>query len=165
MQPPGEHSAAYERGYADGQRARRAAVAAEAERLDVVMTEVALAKQIPSAVMILQGARERLACPGAWVHGRLESALDAKDRRCDPTSPQAVRWDLHGAILAAGAEPGPGEGDYAWRCIRYEIRANNLDEVVDWHEAPERTVEDVLSLLDNAIARLTMLDAIVRGST
>lgn len=102
------------------------------------------------AVDLLRRTRARLCRPGAWLHESLALAVDAHGDEVRPTDPAAVSWDLKGALAAEGAQAGDPVSDRAWARLLTAGGFDRLRRIVDWHEAPERTVADVLGLLERA---------------
>ena len=99
---------------------------------------------------ILKKSRELSAKPENWIQKCLWG--DGKGNAVDPT--EAVCFCLDGAIDKVCQSINE-------RCLdEYEMKVVNLlgfkhlRELYDWNDAPERTHQEVLNLLDQTIARL-----------
>jgi len=117
-------------------------------------------ERLVTALGLLLNARERLAVPGAWLHRcAYAAAVTAEGEACSPDDPRAVCWDLYGALRAAGARPGDNASDEAWSLVTGAAGVSASSHfgaqcaMANWHEAPERTREDVLAVLNSAVQR------------
>lgn len=108
----------------------------------------------------LTSARERIA--QGWTTGEL--ARDSRGTPVNPWSPSATCWCISGAV-AAGVQP---EGSFpvvaAGHSLAIYLRAldqlqavagrDGLPFPVAWNDHQGRTLDDVLALLDQALANL-----------
>lgn len=92
-----------------------------------------------TTVETLRAARIRI--EKGWCQGALAKAADG--RTVMPDDPSAVSWCVFGATWG-GAELSPA--DHA------VVAAHGDSFVADWQDEPERTREEVIALLDKAIA-------------
>lgn len=110
---------------------------------------------------VLQEARRRLASPDSWC--QYSYAMNAVGKHVTPVSPEATRWCLTGAVESVAQSPFFGEVPkecadalgVLCHCLsrsppRMRGRAFGL---VGWNDQPDRTHEEVLDLLDLAIAK------------
>jgi hypothetical protein len=122
-----------------------------------VLTKLAAASEAggaerPTPHAILRSARDRLADPLRWLDGdRDHEAVNGAGRGCLPWDAAAVRWDLWGAIGAAGGTPRATD-----IAVQHVARAAGLllcdiTSLSDWQDAPERTHAQILAVLDAAI--------------
>lgn len=106
----------------------------------------------PGPRAIVVSARDRLADPAHWLHGDPQhEAVDADGRGCLPWDPQAVRWDLWGAL---GAARGTLRAtDIAVQIVAREVKLVLCDVIAlsEWQDAPERTHAEILAVLGAAI--------------
>lgn len=103
-------------------------------------------------VALLHAARARVQT--GWTQRAY--ARDEWRRGVDPLDPEAIAWCLFGAVVAAA------EGDGArmapvLRILRRLVKAPDAEAadvtvIVTWNDQPGRTREEVLALLDDAIA-------------
>lgn len=101
-------------------------------------------------LLVLQRARQTLA--GHWTQGT--SARTASGQAIDPTAPMAVSWCPMGAIMKHC--PDKQLRFEVWfRLVSAfeEISSRHMSNVVVWNDSRSRTEEEVLALLDYAIAR------------
>lgn len=106
---------------------------------------------MPLVVERLKKVRERLA--QGWTQGCY--ARDKDGKRTQPTWPDAVRWCVLGACYSS-TEPGlfSGSCDTDARDALYQA----LDDIgqktglATWNDLAGRTQEEVLALVDRAIA-------------
>ena len=110
---------------------------------------------------VLRGMRELLSDPARWtkqVHAR-----DANGREVPPKHSEAVCWCLDGAMLKVSGHEGFGmvgeaaeQYFAAQRIVRSIARDNGLMRgdmaYSDWNDLKDTQHEDVLGLLDRAIA-------------
>lgn len=126
-----------------------------------------------SGLRVLEGARELLREPGVWIRGYLvRGAPDRQDtRRLEYYSPEACRFCLLGAIYrVANGRIGPDvtaaqvalvrtkplrkrsasyvDGEYLGAIFQAKMEAS----ITAWNDDDARGVEDVLAVLDEAIA-------------
>jgi hypothetical protein len=100
--------------------------------------------------------------PEKWTKG--EMARDSSGHRCFANRPNAACWSLPGAIMAVTE-------DREMKIMNYifveQFRQRNLDVLIElrkyipqipkrqniysWHEAPERTFEDIRDILNKAL--------------
>ena len=87
-----------------------------------------------------------------WIKGSFEDAAPNPD---DPGAPRCLC--LVGAINAARGRPASccsdafecdGEADEIERVLMGALGVPILSEVFDWNDTPERTLEEVIALLD-----------------
>jgi hypothetical protein len=97
------------------------------------MTESQL-KQDLRAVRAFYGGPEK------WTQGAY--ALNAEGHSVSAKSKDACRWCLSGAISSASYN--------IWETARF-LHFFIGWGLIDWNDAPERTFEDVIALLDKAI--------------
>jgi len=76
-------------------------------------------------------------------------AVDANGKFVDPSSEQAVRWDLSGAIIRVHQSTG-----ISILKIYDMLRGEAKQKLINWNDVPERKHADVLALLDSTIAKL-----------
>ncbi len=106
-------------------------------------------------LFILRGARALLASgPYAWTQH--VTARDADRLRVPHDSPRAASWDIRGALKqAAGLR---SEDFMPWDDeLDVEVglaRLAGVDDLCAWNDRPERTVDEVLALMDRGIAEL-----------
>lgn len=102
-----------------------------------------------TATSVLRNARERVAF--GWC--RRAFATDADGHPVDERDPRACRWCLAGAVCV---EPDNAAIDAAIGELEQEIHARDgfPYAVVAWNDAHGRTKEEVLSLIDAALASL-----------
>ena len=95
---------------------------------------------------ILTRARELLAHEGAWAQG--DFARDAHGNSCDANVARAASWCLVGALERAAYDSSDPEGAML-ECAMFALAAAiGLDTLGVWNDAPGRTREEVLHLLD-----------------
>jgi hypothetical protein len=91
---------------------------------------------------ILEKVRKKL--ENGWCQGHL--ALDEQGRDVFPWDEKAICWCLYGAIESERKNVVDVAQFIRW-LINYQL-------IEEWNDAPSRTQEEVLSLLDIAIARI-----------
>jgi len=108
---------------------------------------------------ILVSARTRLADPDRWLHDGEHEAVDARGYAVVlPWDEAAVRWTVDGALSAAqGGDRATNEAlrllcDAAGLSSPTDVAPVDWLAFATWHDAPERTHEEVLTVLDAAIA-------------
>jgi len=75
-------------------------------------------------------------------------ARDATGAQCNPTSHKATSWSLTGAIQKAVRTP------FASALVYYSLHRalpSGTKTVREFNDAPERTKEEILALIDRAI--------------
>jgi hypothetical protein len=101
---------------------------------------------------ILRDARAKIAEPDAWIKGDL--ARDIDGNVVEPAGADACQWCLEGALYAAAgtfpATPFDWDVYAAWSIVR---TCAPTDAVYAFNDALETTHEEVLAVLDCAIAR------------
>ena len=104
---------------------------------------------------ILRGARDRIA--HGWT--QRASARDADCEGVEPFATEAVTWCLSGAInrewAARYASTDRHEAWLTWtfRVVKNQIKGlSKHGSVILWNDSEARTKEDVLDVLDRAIA-------------
>jgi hypothetical protein len=97
---------------------------------------------------LLCKVREKLSAPGSWTQGAF--ARDRYGHDVPPDSPYATSWCLEGAAVAVGAS--------AYRLHK----ALNVFSVAWWNDGPQRTHEEVLTMLNRAIWKLCLHTAVGR---
>ena len=95
---------------------------------------------------ILTRARELLAHEGAWTQG--DFAHDAHGNSCDPRERCASCWCLVGALERAAYDSSDPEGAMLEGAMYALAAALGLDTLGVWNDAPGRTRDEVLQLLD-----------------
>jgi hypothetical protein len=115
---------------------------------------------------VIRGAREKLARPEKWLHETDDCAVDAEGRGCNPWAPEAVRWDLYGALASVAAPDDALDGAVSL-CVRvtsltvatprdrFDLPIVEIEALVAWHDAPERTHAEVLLVLAIALVAAT----------
>ena len=99
----------------------------------------------------LTRARALLAPEGVWMQG--EGSEGAHGVPCEPTDHRARRWCLTAALERAAFETGGDprlDAAHAGGELRFHLPG--IEDCASWNDAPGRTHEDVLQLLDRAIA-------------
>ena len=106
---------------------------------------------------ILTKAREILAPKGAWI--QLNPAMDSRGNWRDPRDPRASCWCLVGALERATFEALGVLDEFLLDAAMYALtgaleRTGEYpsDALAAWNDAPSRTHEEVLQLIDRAIA-------------
>ena len=101
---------------------------------------------------VLEKARELLAHEGVWCQGA--SALDASGLVCSHESRWAVSWCLIGAVETVSARNAVKGSTTvsALDIIHWTIDGPDHMGIVSWNDAVGRTQDQVLDLLDRAIA-------------
>jgi hypothetical protein len=94
-----------------------------------------------------------LARPTSWTRGG--SARDAHGGKTSPAGPDAVAWDLCGALFAASGPLAPFDtsGQRA-NLVVAALFAVTRAPLIAWNDDPARTHRDVLNLLYDAAQRL-----------
>lgn len=116
-----------------------------------------------SAVDVLRSARARLAEPACWLAGGRHEAENGDARPCTEGAPEAVRWGLYGALVAAGSAAAALDAacvllarviDRGLELTPATVTADLgvMARIFDWHDAPMRTHPEVLRVLDGALA-------------
>ncbi len=102
-----------------------------------------------TGIEVLKGARKLLERRGAWGQG--ENARDKTGRVILPTSPDAVRFCLNGALMRAAGSNCTAKYDAHARLEK--VLGLELDEesLTDWNDANSRRKHQVLAALDKAI--------------
>ena len=95
---------------------------------------------------VLKRVRRRLE-GGAWTQRAY--ARDADGHKAPLGGEWACRWCLTGAVYC---EIGPEMGGISLVSKLGGLLRREGQSVIDWNDAPERTLSDVLALLDRAIA-------------
>ena len=99
---------------------------------------------------ILTKARDILTPEGAWI--QFYPALDVRGNSRDPEDRRARCWCLVGALERAAYDSSDPEGAML-ECAMFALQAAlGRDALAAWNDAPSRTHEEVLQLLDRAIA-------------
>jgi hypothetical protein len=93
-----------------------------------------------SAVNELRAVRAIVADPAHWTQGAY--AKDSIGLQVTPQSNQAVCFCLAGALHKAKANYMAG---------RFVENLTGIGDIIDWNDAPGRTHDQVLDLLDRAI--------------
>ncbi|MFG0318103.1 MAG: hypothetical protein ACF8XB_12575 [Planctomycetota bacterium JB042] len=107
---------------------------------------------IPNALALLRAARSKLSAE-TWI--RYVAAADHNGDGVLATSPEAVRWDAFGAVVAAaGRTTDEGVKRRALDYLNRGVKA--LDPscscLQEWNDEAARDVGDVLRAYDEAIA-------------
>jgi hypothetical protein len=107
-----------------------------------------------ATLAILRGVRKRLEPEGNWIQNTL--ARDREGREVQPEAREAVCWCLHGAMIAEFALL---RDQYPNWSIRVSMAINKAIHkrvprisIASYNDYPERTLEEVLSMVDDAIA-------------
>lgn len=110
---------------------------------------------------LLLAARARLDSPDRWLHGSVDfEAATIDGAGCSYFNEGAVRWDVYGAICLEGIESASSDAvDDALDALSAVVSTPSTSRksylvVIDWHDAPERTLADVLHALDSAIGAI-----------
>lgn len=98
------------------------------------------------ALTVLKRARAKLADPKRWTKGGF--ARDREDQLCEPSAPEACKWDIYGALVATAAERSVGE---AHRALVDQIPRGRGRHLVVWNDSQRTDHADVLALFDRAI--------------
>ena len=98
---------------------------------------------------ILTKARDILTPEGAWI--QFYPALDVRGNSRDPEDRRASCWCLVGALERAAYDSSDPESDPEGAMFALQA-ALGRDALAAWNDAPSRTHEEVLQLLDRAIA-------------
>ena len=133
-----------------------------------------------SALELLQAAKERLSDPNHWVQH--DWARDEHYDTVDPTSPNATCWCLGGALMAAAGldRPTPWSSENELRlasellsqldvikdACKDLVSANGLtpmDMIVEFNDLHITTNQQVLEVLDQAIAMAELRAAATKG--
>ena len=103
---------------------------------------------------ILKSTREILTPEGAWIRDGF--ARDARGFARDPEDPRAAAWTLIGALELSVfdsrdfSDSGPNS---ALKSAIFALQtASGVDSLAAWNDGQDRTHEEVLQLLDRAIA-------------
>jgi hypothetical protein len=105
-------------------------------------------------VALLRRVRQRLTAPGTWLQGDFAATLEG---HCQVADPHASCWCVEGAILA---EVGPTPDLDVHRGAQLALMATiGLVGVggltlAGWNDAPGRTHDEVLGVLDLTLSRL-----------
>ncbi len=102
-------------------------------------------------INVLKGAQGRLARPECWTQG--SAARDVLGRKVDFRDPTAVCFCLLGAIWAECDDGYKHDYDDVFRDLlrTAEPAIGPSHSVADWQDMPERTHQEVLSVLSRAI--------------
>jgi hypothetical protein len=104
-----------------------------------------------TALGLLELARDRIA--RGWTQGA--EARDAGGEPTDPWRQNAVAWSLLGTVVASYEEIAHREPDFG--LDQLAVAMHRLAEFVDddslarWNDQPERTQDDVLETLEQAV--------------
>ena len=96
----------------------------------------------------LESARECMAKAGVLAKGA--PAQESAGWRVDVTSNNATGFSIYGALMRA--IPEQQVLDRAIAAVLYEVAHITTMSAGDWNDSPERTLEDVLTIYDRAIA-------------
>ena len=106
---------------------------------------------------ILTRAREILTPEGAWIQNY--PAMDSRGNSRDPEDRRASSWCLVGALERAAYDSSDSDPECTMlecamlECATFALQAAlGRDALAAWNDAPGRTREEVLHLLDRAIA-------------
>ena len=112
------------------------------------------------AKRILTKARELISEPDRWVKGAY--SLDKNFNHVSRNDPKACKWCLTGAVEAATdmLMPSPSRTEFyiyesreAKRVLLKMSDLANFYSIGHWNDHPDRTHEEVIDLLDRAIAQ------------
>lgn len=95
---------------------------------------------------VLVAVRSRLASPSAWTQGL--SARDAAGSGVNQYSRRATCWCLHAALMVESARLKTMVSE-PYQAIHDII---GEEPIIEWNDHPRRTHDDVLKVLDDAIA-------------
>lgn len=90
---------------------------------------------------VLQGARTRI--ERGWAQGAY--ATNAHGKPVSSNAPEARAWCLSGAIRVVGGDQFSESYKLLQRCASTQV-------LCEWNDASHRTKEEVLAVLDKAIA-------------
>lgn len=102
-------------------------------------------------VEILRGVRDLYSNHSAWTYGC--SARDATGKQTDINSETAVCWCLDGALCRVGGSIDSRPAGTELNVTILKDRGS-FQSYISWNDDADRSVHDVLSLLDRTIARL-----------
>jgi hypothetical protein len=100
------------------------------------------------SIRILADARERVR--SGWRQGGV--AQDASGHTVPPSSPDACRWSVLGALLASRNGNGVSELAGAVRSLHSCVGESALEV---WNDRPWRTQQEVVVALERAMGRVT----------
>jgi hypothetical protein len=103
-----------------------------------------------TAADTLRAARALIDKPEKWTHGY--GALNANGRLTGSLSPDAVCWDVEGAIMRStplDAPPPACDPHPAFRLLSEAV--GHQFSALGWGEEPGRTHDEVLAAFDRAI--------------
>ena len=86
----------------------------------------------------------------AGVLAKGAPAQDSDGWRVDVTSNNATGFSIYGALMRA--IPDQQVLDRATKAVLYEVSRITTMSAGDWNDSPSRTLEDVLTIYDRAIA-------------
>ena len=108
----------------------------------------ALSQDRASLIAGLESARECMAKAGVLAKGA--PAQESAGWRVDVTSNNATAFSIYGALMRA--IPEQEVLDRATMAVLHEVSWITTMSAGDWNDSPSRTVEDVLTIYDRAIA-------------
>ena len=108
----------------------------------------ALPQDRASLIAGLESARECMAKAGVLAKGA--PAQDSDGRRVHVTSNNATAFSIYGALMRA--IPEQEVLDRATMAVLHEVSRITTMSAGDWNDSPSRTLEDVLTIYDRAIA-------------
>jgi hypothetical protein len=101
----------------------------------------------------LKAVRELISDPKNWIRGDL--AVDLQNTPVDPEAPEACKFCLMGAILRVSPRPGVIVRASPLIDIIYRfLPESNYKQITKFNDDPMTTHQNVLAVLDQAIAKV-----------